>query len=93
MKQQNKTLFSQLGSFGTNFLIGQSNLETQIESRANVVERDTVVNGINYPIQVNGSRVGMHTLEKNIVSKVRVGVGSKIVTAETRIQDPVMTAM
>ena len=47
----------------------------------------------NKPTQVNGLQVDMHTLEKNIVSEVRSEVDSVMTAVETRVQDPVLTAI
>ena len=55
--------------------------------------RDTSLNNNNDPNQANGPQVGMHTLEKNIVCKVRTEVDSVITTVETTVQDAVLTSI
>ena len=57
-KQQNKRLLKHLSESDTIFVIGQSNHEAQIEGRANVAAKNTSLNNINDPTQVNGSEVG-----------------------------------
>ena len=74
-------------------MIGRSNREAQTESRANVADKNTSLNDINDTNQVNGSQVDMHTLAKNIVSKVRSEVDSRMTTFEARVQGAVMTAI
>ena len=44
-------------------MIGQSNHETQAESRADTVDRVISLNKLNKPIQVNSPRMDMHILE------------------------------
>ena len=84
-KQQNKRLFSQLGESDPDFMIGQSNYETRPASRTNIEDRGIPSNNINGPIQVNSPQLDMHTLEENIVSKVRNEVDSVMTTVETRV--------
>ena len=84
-KQQNKRLFSQLGESDPDCMIGQNNYETRPASRTNMEDRGIPSNNKNGPIQVNSPQVDMHTLEENIVSKVRNEVDSVMTTVETGV--------
>ena len=92
-KQQIRKLHSQLSESDADSMIGQSNHGTQTENRADAVDGDTSLNTTNNPTQGNGSQVYMHTLEKNIVSKILSEVDSGMATIETRVQDAVLTAI
>ena len=48
---------------------------------------------MNGPTQVDSLWVDMHTLEENIVSKVRSEVDNVLTTVETRVEDAVLTAI
>ena len=61
--QQNKKLLSQLTEFDTDFMIGQ-NHETQPGDKFNTADGNTTLNNANNWIQVNVSRVDIHTLEE-----------------------------
>ena len=63
------------------------------ESRENVICRGTSSDSISHPTQVNYPEVDVHTLEENIVSKVRSEVDNVTASVETRIQDAVLTAI
>ena len=75
-----------------NFMTGQGSHDAQNESRANAVDGENFLNKTKNPIQINDPQVDMHTVEKNIVSKVRSEVDSVIISAKTRLQDTVLTA-
>ena len=92
-KQQNRRLLRKLGETDADFMIGLSNHETQTGSTTNVADRDTALIDTNDPTQLNSPQVDMHTLEKNIVSKVRSDVDSVVTTVEARVQEAVMTAI
>ena len=92
-KQHNKKLFCQLSESDADFMVTQNNHGAKFEIRANTVGRDTSLNYSNDPTLVNSSQVDMHTLDKNIVSKVGSEVDSLMTTIETRVQDAVMTAI
>ena len=65
------------------FMVGQSNGEAQVESRANAKDGDTSLKNIKDPSQVNASQLDTLTFEKNIVSKVGSEVDSVMTTVET----------
>ena len=92
-KQQNKKLFSQLSERDTDFMIEQSNQDEQTESRDNMICRCTSSDNISNPTQVNYPQVDMHTLEENIVSKVRSELDNLLTSVETIVQDTVLTAI
>ena len=69
-KQQNKKLFSQLSEKDTDFMIGQSNQDEQIESRRYMLCRGTFPDNASNSAQINYPQVDMHTLEENIVCEV-----------------------
>ena len=95
-KQQNKRFLSQLSESNAEFMVVQSKHEAQAKSRTDAADRDTSLKNLKNtkgPKQVKGSEVDVHTLEKNIVNKVRSEVDSVMTTVETRVQDAVMTAM
>ena len=92
-KQQNRRLFCQLGESDANFSIGQSDHDAQTESRANAADGDTSLSNRNNLNQVEGSQVGLHTLEENLVRKVQNEVDSVMTTVETRVQGAVLTAI
>ena len=92
-KRQNKRFLSQLNEFDTDFMIGQNNHENQLDNRTNTDETKTTLNNTNNQVQVNGPQLDMHTLEKNIVDKVRSEVGSVMKTVETRVKYAVLTAI
>ena len=52
-RQENKMLLSQLSESDTNFMIGQSNYEAQLENRIITTERTTTLNNTTNPTQVN----------------------------------------
>ena len=90
-KQQSKKLFIQLSEKDTHFMIGQSNQDEQAESRDCMIYRGTSSDNTNNPTQVNYPQVDMHTLEKNIVSKIRSDKNNVMTTVEIRVQDAVLT--
>ena len=92
-KQQNKRLFSQLSERDTDFMVGQSNDDVQNENINSATHRGRCSDNSNSLTQVNYSQVDMHTLEKNIVCKVRNEVDNVMTTVETRVQDVVLTAI
>ena len=92
-KTAKKRLLSQLGESDSNFKIEQGNHEAQARSRTNAVDRDTFLNNTKNPNQVIGSQMDMHTLEKNVASKVQFEVDNVMTTVETRVPDAVMTAI
>ena len=73
-------------------MIQKSNHDAQTE-RKMPADGDTSFKNRKNPTKVNDSQVDMHTLEKNIVSKVRSEVNSVMTTVETRVQDAVLTAI
>ena len=74
-------------------MIGQSNDEAQASDKTNAVDEGISSNNMTGPIQVNSPQVYMHTLEENIVSKVRSKLDNVMTTVETRVQDAVLTAI
>ena len=92
-KQHKKRLLSQLNECDADFMVQRNNHGAQSESRAKTVSRNTSLNNTNNLTQVNSPQMDMHSLEKNIVSKVRSEVGSAMTTVKTRAHDKVMTAM
>ena len=92
-KQQNKKLLSQLSEPDANFVIGQSNHEIQTKSRVNVADREAPLKNTNDTTQINGPQVDIHTLEKNIVSKVRSEGDSVMTNIETKVHDAVLSAI
>ena len=54
---------------------------------------DTSLNNTKDPNRFNGSQVDVHTLVKNLDSKVRTEVDSVMTMVETRVQDAVMIPM
>ena len=61
-------------------MIRQSNHESQAENGANAADGDTSLNDPGNPTEPNGSQVDMHTLKKNIASKVRSEVDCVMTT-------------
>ena len=92
-KQQNKRLFSQLSERDTDFMIGQSNQDVQINSRDIMICRGAYSNNASNPTQINYPQLDVHTLEENIVNKVRSEVDILMTSVETRVQDAVLTAI
>ena len=92
-KQQNKRFRSQFSESDADFMIEQSDQKAQTESRANTADRKTSLNITKDAIQVKSPLVDLHTLEKNIVSKVRSEVGSVTTLVEVRVQDAKMTSI
>ena len=86
-------VFSPLSERDTDFLIGQSHQDEQTESRDIVMCRGTSSDNISNPTQVNYPQVDVHTLEENIVSKVRSEMDNVTASVETRIPDAVLTAI
>ena len=74
-------------------MIRKSTHETQPGSRTNVLDKSMFSSNMNGPIQIKGPQMDMHTLEENIVSKVRSEVDNAMTTGETRLQDAVLTAI
>ena len=92
-KQQNKKLFSQLSERDTDFMIGQSNQGEQIKNRDSMLRRGTSPDNASKPAQINYPQIDVHTLEENIVSKVRSEVDNVMTPVGTRVQDAVLTAI
>ena len=74
-------------------MIGQSNQDEQIESRGNMICKGTSSNNASNPTQINYPQVDVHTVVKNIVSKVRNEVDNVMTSVKTRVQDAVLTAI
>ena len=72
--------------------IGQSNHDVQNENMDSLSHRSTSSHKTNNLSQVNYSQVDMHTLEENLVSKIRK-VDIVMTTVETRVEDAVLTAI
>ena len=72
---------------------GQSNQDEQVESRDNIICRGTSSVNANNPTRINYPQVDVHTLELNIVSKVRSEVENVMTSVETRVQDAVLIAI
>ena len=92
-KQQNKSLFSQLSERDTGFMTGQNNQEEQIESRDYILCRGTSSDIASNPTQIKYPRVDVHTLEENMVSKVRRDMDNVLTSFETCVQDALLTAI
>ena len=92
-KQQNKRLFSQLSGKETDLVFGQSNQDERTESRSSMTYRGTSSDSTSNPTQIIYPQVDVHTLEENIVSKVRSEVDNVMTTIKTRVQDPVLPAI
>ena len=93
MKQQNRRLFSQLSESDIIFLIGRSNHGFQTESEVNVGDKGISLENTINPTQVNYPQIDLHTLEENIVRKVRSKVDCLMTTVETRVEEAVSTAL
>ena len=74
-------------------MIGQSNQDEHTENRDSMLRRGTSLDNENNPAQINYPQVDVHTLEENIVSKVRSEVDNVMTSVETRVQDAVLTAI
>ena len=92
-KQQNKRLFGQLSERDIDFMIGQSNQDEHSESKDDMICRGNSSDNSSNPTQINCPQVDLHTLEENIVKKVRREVDNLMTSVETRIQDAVLTAI
>ena len=91
-KQQSKRLLSQLSESDTGFMIGQNNQSADTEGRGDLASGGSTLNNINDTTQTKYPQVDVHTLEKNIVSKVRSEIYSVMTTVQTSVQDAVLTA-
>ena len=89
-RQHDKRLLSQLRESDIDFMIRKNNHEAQTESRTNAIGESISLNNTNNASQVGGSQVDMHTLEENIVNKVRNQVNDVMTTVETRVQEAVL---
>ena len=74
-------------------MIGQNNQGEQFESRGDMICRGTSSENTINPTQGIFPQVDVHTLEENIVSKVRSQVDNVMTSVETRVQDTVVTAV
>ena len=74
-------------------MIGQNNHDAQTESRDSITDKGTSLYNAYNPALAKYPEVDTHTLEENIVSKVRSEVDSVMTMVETRVQDAVMTAI
>ena len=92
-KQQNERLFSQLDESDANFMIGQNFYQAHVGSKTEVVDMGDSSNNMTDPVQINSPNFEEHTLEENIVSKVRSELNKKMAKVETRFQDAVSTAI
>ena len=86
-------LFSQLNEADTDFMVGQNNHDARIEGRNSITDKGTSLDNARNPAQANYLQEDMHTLEENIVSKVRNEVDIVMTLVETRVQDAVLTAI
>ena len=77
----------------TDFIIGQNNQDEQIESRDNILCRGTSSANVSNATQVNYPQVDVHTLDEDIVSKIRSEVDNVMTSVETGVQDAVLTAI
>ena len=68
-------------------MIGQSNQDEQTESRDSMVCRGISSDNTSNPTQVNCPQVDVHTLEENLVSKVRSELDNVMTSVETVVQD------
>ena len=92
-KQQNKRFFNQLSERDTDFMVEQNNQDEPIESRDNIICRGTSSANVSNATQVNYPQVDVHTLDENIVSKIRSEVDNVLTSVETGVQDAVLTAI
>ena len=74
-------------------MIGQNQQVEKSESGGSMTYRGTSSDNSSKPTQLNCPPVDVHTLQANIVSKVRSEVDSVMTTVETRVQDAVLTAI
>ena len=74
-------------------MTGQSNQDEQTESRDNMICRGTSSDNASNPTQINYPEVDMYTLEENIVSTLRSVVDNVMTSVETRVQDPLLSAI
>ena len=84
-KELKKKLLRQLSESDADFMIGQRDHKTQTESRDYTADRNISVYYTKDPSLVKSPQVDMHTLEKNIVDKVRSAIDSVMTTVETRV--------
>ena len=63
--------FNRLSESDADFMIGQSNHQVPTTKKTNAVDEGTSSSNFTGPFRVNNPQVDMHTLEENIVSKVR----------------------
>ena len=77
----------------TDFMIGQNNQDEQIESRDNIICRGTSSANVSNATQVNYPQVDLHTLDEDIVSKIRSEVDNVMTSVETGVQDAVLTVI
>ena len=77
----------------TDFMIGQSNQDEQIEIKENIRCRGTSLDNASNPFQIDYPQVDVHTLEENIVRKVRSEVDDVMISVETGVQVAVLTAI
>ena len=92
-KQQNKKLLSQSGESEADLMIGKINHKAKAGSRENTTSWGNILNNTNDTNQFTYPKVDMHTLEKNIVSKVRIEADSVMTTVQARVHYAVLTAM
>ena len=74
-------------------MIAQIKHEAQTESKPNLAALIFSLNDTNDQIQVSGSEVDVHTLQKNFVSKLRSGVDNVMTKVESRVRDAMLTAI
>ena len=66
--------------------------EDQTEGRMSMMEENITRNYTKNSAQVDGSQVEVHTLEKNIVNRVRCQLDSVVTTVETIVQVAILSA-
>ena len=74
-------------------MIGQNFYQAHVGSKTEVVDMGDSSNNMTDPVQINSPNFEEHTLEENIVSKVRSELNKKMAKVETRFQDAVSTAI
>ena len=74
-------------------MIGESNQYEQTESKVRMVCRAISSDNTSNPTQVKYPQVDVHTLEENILSKVRSEVDNVMTSVQTRVQDAVLIAI
>ena len=86
---QKSRLLGHLVECAVNFMVEQSNHETQTESRVDTIGENVAPSNTKHLIPVNGSQIDMQTLGKSSTDRVGKEVDNGVATVGTGVDDAI----